>query len=108
MIRILYLSKLLQWRFSLRKKYSIQYILIIATVFMAVCALAVGTMAADPQKVALVPFKINAEKDLTYLQNGIFDMLSSRLTDPGKVKVMSRTEIDNALAGSAGPQDSCS
>ena len=62
-------------------------------------------MAAEPQRVALLPFKINAEKDLTYLQNGIFDMLSSRLAEPGKVQVLSRGEIDNALAGAAGPQD---
>ncbi len=63
------------------------------------------TMAAEPQRVALLPFKINAEKDLSYLQNGIFDMLSSRLADPGKVQVLSRAEIDAALAGAAGPQD---
>ena len=63
------------------------------------------TMAAEPQRVALLPFKINAEKNLTYLQNGIFDMLSSRLAEPGKVQVLSRGEIDNALAGAAGPQD---
>ncbi len=61
--------------------------------------------AADPQRVALLPFKINAEKDLTFLQNGIFDMLSSRLSDPGQVQVLSRAEIDTALAGAVGPQD---
>ena len=32
-------------------------------------------------------------------------MLSSRLADPGKVQVLSRAEIDAALAGAAGPQD---
>ena len=62
-------------------------------------------MAAEPQRVALLPFKINAEKDMSYLQNGIFDMLSSRLAEPGKVQVLSRGEIDSALAGAAGPQD---
>ena len=63
------------------------------------------TSAAEPQRVALLPFKINAEKDLSYLQNGIFDMLSSRLADPGKVQVLSRAEIDAALADTTGPQD---
>jgi TolB-like protein len=67
--------------------------------------LAGDATAAEPQRVALLPFKINAEKDLTYLQNGIYDMLSSRLTDPGKVQVLSRAEVDTALAGAAGPQD---
>jgi TolB-like protein len=89
----------------LKKRYSIRHIITITTIVFTIGGTSLITIAADPQTVALLPFKINAEKDLTYLQNGIFDMLSSRLTDPGKVKVMSRTEIDDALAGAAGPQD---
>ena len=89
----------------MKKIFSIRYIIAIATLFVIIGATSVITTAADPQIVVLLPFKINAEKDLTYLQNGIFDMLSSRLTDPGKVMVLSRAEIDTALAGSPGPQD---
>ena len=77
-----------------------------ASVILLLCLAAwPAQTAAALQKVALLPFKINAEKDLSYLQNGIFDMLSSRLADPGKVQVLSRAEIDAALAGAAGPQD---
>jgi TolB-like protein len=89
----------------LKKSLLIHRTLTIGILLFCITAWPAHTMAAEPQRVALLPFKINAEKNLTYLQNGIFDMLSSRLAEPGKVQVLSRGEIDNALAGAAGPQD---
>ena len=90
----------------MKNRIYIRYlIIIIAAMSIVTGRLAGDATAAEPQRVALLPFKINAEKDLTYLQNGIYDMLSSRLTDPGKVQVLSRAEVDTALAGAAGPQD---
>ena len=89
----------------MKRSLMIHRTLTIGILLSCITAWPAHTMAAEPQRVALLPFKINAEKNLTYLQNGIFDMLSSRLADPGKVQVLSRGEIDNALAGAAGPQD---
>ncbi|MGB8334303.1 MAG: FG-GAP-like repeat-containing protein [Desulfobacterales bacterium] len=89
----------------MKKSLLIHRTLTIGILLFCITAGPAHTMAAEPQRVALLPFKINAEKDLTYLQNGIFDMLSSRLAEPGKVQVLSRGEVDNALAGAAGPQD---
>jgi len=89
----------------LKKSLLIHSTLTIGILLFCITAWPAHTMAAEPQRVALLPFKINAEKNLDYLQNGIFDMLSSRLAEPGKVQVLSRGEIDNALAGAAGPQD---
>ena len=54
-------------------------------------------MCAEPKKVAVVPFTMNSAQDLGFLQNGLFDMLSSRLSDPGKVVVLDRETIDNAI-----------
>ena len=62
-------------------------------------------MAAEPQRVAVLPFKINAEKDLSFLRNGIFDMLSNRLSDPDKVQVLSRTEVEKVVAEETGPSE---
>ena len=62
-------------------------------------------MAAEPQRVAILPFKMNAEKDLSFLRNGIFDMLSSRLSDPDKVQVLSRTEVEKVVAEETGPAE---
>ncbi len=50
-----------------------------------------------PLYIAIVPFKINAEKDLTFLKDGIIDMFSSRLSWEEKVKVVSGQEMTKVL-----------
>ena len=52
---------------------------------------------AKVNRVAIVPFKINAEKDLSFLRDGIVDMLTSRLYVEDKVSVLCREEIANVL-----------
>jgi TolB-like protein len=59
--------------------------------------------AAEPKRVALLPFKINAEKDMTFMQNGIFDMLSSRLAQEGEVVVIGRQEAESAFKAAGSP-----
>ena len=54
-------------------------------------------LCTEPKKVAVVPFTMNSPQDLGFLQNGLFDMLSSRLSDPGKVEVIERETIDKAI-----------
>ena len=61
------------------------------------------SFAATLQKVAIIPFKINAEKDLSFLRDGIYDMLSTRLAQAGEVEIISRQEVDQAV-DAAGPQ----
>jgi TolB-like protein len=52
-----------------------------------------GISYAKVSRVAIVPFKINAEKDLSFLRDGIVDMLSSRLSWEGKVEVVSKEDM---------------
>ncbi len=59
--------------------------------------------AVEPSKVAIFPFKINAQNDLTFLKDGIYDMLTSRLSDAEKVQVLSREETEKALETVEGP-----
>ncbi len=59
--------------------------------------------ASEPKRVAIVPFKINAEKDFTFLKEGIADMLESRLSWDDKVTVISREETKRALESVEGP-----
>ena len=56
---------------------------------------------ADPRadKLAILPFRINAEKDLTFLRDGIVDMLTSRLYWEDRVEVIGRQKTAEALAG---------
>jgi TolB-like protein len=53
---------------------------------------------AKPLQVAIVPFKMNAEKDLSFLKDGIVDMLSSRLFWEGKVNIINRQAVEKASA----------
>jgi TolB-like protein len=61
-----------------------------------------GTVSAAPKTVAVLPFTMNSPQDLTFLQNGLFSMLVSRLSDPGKVAVLDRATVDAAMAGAQG------
>ncbi|MFZ0132367.1 MAG: CsgG/HfaB family protein, partial [Desulfobacterales bacterium] len=88
------------------KKYlSIHRILTVGVLLFGIVVCAAPAMTAELQRVAVLPFRMNAEKDLSFLRNGIFDMLSSRLSDPEKVQVISRTEVEKALAEETGPAD---
>ena len=62
-------------------------------------------LAETTEKVAIFPFQIHSEKDLSFLQKGIVDMLASRLAQTGKVSVISRQETEQALAAVSGPLD---
>jgi len=60
-----------------------------------------SALSADVKRIALLPFKINAEKDLSFLRDGIFDMLSTRLSKEGQVEVLSRGAVDAAMQSAA-------
>ena len=49
-------------------------------------------------QVAIVPFKVNAEKDLSFLKDGIVDMLSSRLFWEDNVNIINRQATEKAAA----------
>ncbi|PID39204.1 MAG: hypothetical protein CR984_07630 [Proteobacteria bacterium] len=66
-------------------------------IFGAIC-----TAHAAPYRVAILPFDMNAEKDLTFLQEGIMDMLGSRLAWPDKVEVINENETRAALMAADG------
>jgi hypothetical protein len=52
--------------------------------------------------VAIIPFDMHAEKDLTFLQQGIMDMLGSRIAYKDQVEVISKPETRSALASVEG------
>jgi TolB-like protein len=55
-------------------------------------------VGAAPKTVAILPFAMNSSQDLSFLQNGLFSMLTSRLSDPGKVDVLARDIVDKAMS----------
>ena len=78
-------------------------LIIIYLLIATVLSFNFSASAAEPKRVALLPFKINAEKDMSYLQNGIFDMLTSRLSKEGQVVVIGRQEAESAMQALGGP-----
>jgi TolB-like protein len=65
---------------------------------------AVYGYAAEPKKVLILPFKIHSQKNLTYLQEGIRDMLSSRLADEDKVVFIPEEEVQKIIKNQGVPQ----
>jgi TolB-like protein len=64
------------------------------------CFVLVGAgvgMADEPARVVIVPFKVNADRDLSFLKEGILDMLASRLSWENKVVVVAREETNEAI-----------
>ncbi len=58
---------------------------------------------AQLQRVAVIPFKINAAEDLSFLRDGIVDMLISRLSWEDKVVVLNREETAKVLGTAQSP-----
>jgi hypothetical protein len=77
-------------------KYSskfLVFVLIIPLLFTAA-----GSAAEPAKKVAILPFEINAPEDLSYLREGIMDMLASRISWEGKVEAIEEQLVKSALA----------
>jgi TolB-like protein len=74
----------------------------IGLIFIATIAFNFSSTAATPKRIALLPFKINSEKDLSFLKDGIFDMLSTRLAKGGQVEVLGRAQVEAAMQSAAG------
>jgi len=53
--------------------------------------------AKEIKKVAVLPFVMNTQQDLTFLQKGIFDMFSSRIAYGDEVEILTRETLENEL-----------
>ncbi|NWF93572.1 MAG: VCBS repeat-containing protein [Syntrophaceae bacterium] len=59
-----------------------------------------SSQSRDPakiRKVAILPFLIHSQENLDYLREGIYDILSSRITVEGKITVVERSIVERAL-----------
>ncbi len=63
------------------------------------------SLAIGPKKVAILPFTMNADRDLSFLQEGILDMLSSRLAWKGKVDIIEKGKVRKTVEGFRVPID---
>jgi len=82
------------------KRHRVYYIvnIIIVTVLLG----SIGS-AAEPSKILILPLTIHSEKDLSFLQHGIEDMLFTRLALKGKTVPINREQARKALQETSGP-----
>ena len=62
-----------------------------------------SSIAKGPKTVAILPFTMNADRDLTFLQEGIMDMINSRLAWKGKVEVLEKGLVKRTVDQFKGP-----
>jgi TolB-like protein len=67
----------------------------LSALFMVLCLPL--NLPAAVIRVAVLPFNINAPRGNEYLGRGLMDMLSTRLTWPGRVEVMDRGQVQAAV-----------
>jgi TolB-like protein len=78
-------------------KSEVQKRLVGLVLLFSLLVLAAGAgMADEPSRVVIVPFKMNADRDLSFLKEGIVDMLTSRLSCGDRV-VVGREDTDRVL-----------
>lgn len=74
-----------------------KYVSTICILIILIIGLNSNSAFAKQYRVAIIPFKINAEKDMTFLKDGVFDMLSSRLSSGENVEVIGRQETEKVV-----------
>lgn len=76
-------------------------IMVLELVIVPICGMAASKAPEGaPAKVAILPFNMHTPSQLAYLQDGIRDMLASRLAWQGKVQVLDRSATNQAIQGS--------
>jgi TolB-like protein len=71
-------------------------------IFFVILFVSMNGLANSLPQVAVIPFTVNAEKDFTYLQNGITEMLTFHLSKQGKTGVIDLERIAEAMKDSKG------
>ena len=80
-------------------------ICIILLILLSLFAFSATLSAKEIKKMAVFPFKVNSTEDLSFMQKGIMDMLSSRLTRMGGLKVIDRVTIMHLMQSAEGALD---
>ncbi len=73
----------------MKRFYIFDFILIFMVIFFYGWILDFNVMAADQNRISVLPFQINAEKNMEYLQKGISKILESRLAGIKEIVIVS-------------------
>ncbi len=84
---------------------TIFYSLALFAFFVLPSWIPVTGFAEEPQKLAILPFTMNSDRDLNFLREGIMDMLSSRLAWKNKLEIIEKGVVKKELASVPGPMN---
>lgn len=77
--------------------YRFRPLLVLMAICLALAAVSGQSWGAEPPKsVLILPFKMNASQDMTFLQQGIQDMLTSRLAWENHVQILPAAQARQA------------
>lgn len=76
---------------------------VVALLLCAGLVVSVPSYAKEPKKLAILPFTMNADRDLSFLQEGITDMLASRLAWKGELEILEKGLVKEAASRHKGP-----
>ncbi len=92
------LRSMKEWFYLNRNFYILFFSLLYSISYLALTGSAVSAeIGSQIQKIAIIPFQINSQKDISYIKNGVFQMLSSRLAWKDNTFVASEKEIDESI-----------
>jgi TolB-like protein len=77
-------------------------IIVLAAALLALIPL--GSAAQQPLQVAVLPFTVHSAEDLTYLRNGIWDIISTRIIVEGEVEVVEKSLVERFFADLRGAE----
>ena len=72
-------------------------LLLVLTLIHSSLSIAQPTDPNKVNRVAILPFVIHSEENLDYLREGIYDILTSRITAAGKIVVVERSAVERAI-----------
>ena len=72
-------------------------LLLIFTLLIPPLSVSQPQSSSKVYKVAILPFVIHSEENIDYLREGIYDILSSRITAEGRIVTIDRTAVERAL-----------
>lgn len=82
-----------------RRPFSLVGALIFSALLFSLPAVSRAQKAGQKKSVAFLPFAVHAPHSLSYLRDGIREMLASRLAANAGVMVVSKTRVDQAVRG---------
>lgn len=77
-------------------------IIVLAAALLALIPL--GSAAQQPLRVAVLPFTVHSAEDLSYLRNGIWDIISTRIIVEGEVEVVEKSLVERFFADLRGAE----